>query len=216
MNNSKLFQYALCLLAVFTVVSCAPKKQALERNHYLLETSRQGQPAQQSPPLVLAVRDFSVSPGYQGREIIYRTGKNIARTDFYNHYFVLPGPMIARLSGSWIRDSGIFASVIPLSSHKEADYLLEGAVKSLYADLQNPEEPRAVAEINFLLLRNTEVSFEVAFQKKYRSETEMKGREADFFIEALNKGLADILSALERDMAAALADSRDRVNVHEG
>jgi cholesterol transport system auxiliary component len=215
MCNSKLFQYAVFLLVMFTAVSCAPKKQALERNHYLLETSRQGPAAMETAAGALGVRDFSVSPGYQGRGIIYRTGKNIIRADFYNHYFVLPGPMIAQLSEAWIRESGLFASVIPLSSHKEADYLLEGAVKSLYADLQNPDQPRAVAEINFLLLKNTEVRFEMAFQKKYRSETEMKGPGPDYFIEALNKGLAEILSALEEDMAAAVARSQARINLQE-
>lgn len=192
---------------VLTIVSCAPKKPAFERNHYILETSREGPALQQAVPGTLSIRDFSVSPGYQGKEIIYRTEKNIARADFYNHYFVLPGPMIAQLSGSWIRDSGLFTSVIPISSHKQADYILEGAIKSIYGDLQDPEQLKAVAEINFLLLKNIDFKFEVVFQKKYRSETDMKGPGSGFFIKAINKGLEDIFFSLEGDMAGALAGS---------
>jgi len=204
--NSKILSGLMLFLIFLAAVSCAPKKPAIERNHYLLEASRERLPDQKSIPAVLTVRDFSVSPGYQSKEIVYKTAKGIARRDFYSHYFVLPGPMIAQLTRSWIRDSGLFASVIPMSSHKESDYILEGAVSSIYGNLQEPAEPRGVVEINFLLLKISDFGFEIVFQKKYRAETTMNGTGAQFLVEALNKSLEDILSSLEGDMAGAFAD----------
>ncbi len=202
--NNYLLPIMIFFVMSLSVFSCAPKKPAIERNHYILELSREQPPRQKSISAALAVRDFSVSPGYQGREIIYKTDKSIARADFYNHYFVLPGPMMAQLTRSWIRDSGLFASVIPMSSHKVADYVLEGAVSSIYGDLRNPAQPGAVVEINFLLLKNSDFDFEIVFQKKYRSETKMRDHGAPFLIEALNACLKDILASLEKDLASVL------------
>lgn len=194
----------MLLLASLAVFSCAPKKPAIERNHYILKVPREQPPLQVSVSAALAVRDFSVSPGYQGREIIYKTNQSVARADFYNHYFVLPGPMAAQLTRSWIRDSGLFASLIPMSSHKMADYILEGEISSIYGDLRDPDHPQAVVEINFLLLKNSSFDFEIVFQKKYRAETKMLGHGTQFLIDALNRSLKDILTSLEQDMTFAL------------
>ncbi len=202
--NYKLLSGLIFFLMLFTAFSCAPKKPAIERSHYILETSRDRPLHGKSIPASLSVRDFSVSPGYQGVEIIYKTGQNTVRADFYNHYFILPGPMISRLARSWITDSGLFASVIPMSSHKEADYILEGAVSSIYGDLRDPKNPAAVVEINFLLLKNTGHDYEVAFQKQYRSETEMEGPGAQYLIPALNSTLEKIFTSLEEDMVGGL------------
>ena len=206
MNNKPLpgVIFFLMLLAAITAFSCAPKRQPIERNHYLLETFRE-QPAHKGIiPAALTVRDFSVSPGYQGREIVYKTGNNIARADFYNLYFVLPGPMIAQLTRSWIKDSGLFDSVIPMSSHMDADYLLEGTIVSIYGDLRDPANPGAVMEINFLLLKSTDFEYEIVFQNKYKSHTRMEGTGTGLLIEGLNKSLEDILASLEEDLAEVL------------
>jgi cholesterol transport system auxiliary component len=197
----------LLLVACLAIFSCAPKKPAIERNHYILEVLREQPARQESIPAALAVRDFSVSPGYQGREIIYKTNQSIARADFYNHYFVLPGPMAAQLTRSWIRDSGLFASVIPMSSHKVADYVLEGAISSIYGDIRDPDHPSGVVEINFLLLKNSGFDFEIVFQKRYKAGTRMLGHGTQFLIDALNRSLKDILTSLEQDMASALNSS---------
>ena len=203
MNNYSL-PLLILLMASLAAFSCAPKKPAIERNHYILEVFRDQPARQESISASLAVRDFSVSPGYQGREIIYKTDQSVARADFYNHYFVLPGPMAAQLTRSWIRDSGLFASVIPMSSHKVADYVLEGAISSIYGDLRDPDHPGAVVEINFLLLKNSGFDFEIVLQNKYRAETKMLDHGTQFLIDALNSSLKDILSSLEHDMASAL------------
>ena len=202
--NSYSLPLLILLVASLAAFSCAPKKPAIERNHYILEVFREQPMRQESISAALAVRDFSVSPGYQGREIIYKTDQSVARADFYNHYFVLPGPMAAQLTRSWIRDSGLFASVISMSSHKVADYVLEGAISSIYGDLRDSDHPRGVVEINFLLLKNSGFDFEIVFQKKYRAETKMLGHGTQFLIDALNRSLKDILTSLEQDMASAL------------
>ncbi|MFO7727699.1 MAG: hypothetical protein R6X11_05170 [Desulfonatronovibrio sp.] len=181
--------------------ACAPKKPAIERNYYILETSRNSPPAQETIPASLKIPDFSVSPGFQGREIIYRSGKSSAIADFYNHYFILPGPMITQLAGSWFMDAGLFSAVIPPSSTKEADYILEGAVTSIYGDTSQSGKNAAVVEINFMLLKNSGFDQEIVFQKKYKSTVKTEVSGAQPLINGLNKGLNNIFTSLERDLA---------------
>ncbi|MFP4396558.1 MAG: hypothetical protein ACLFPY_00575 [Desulfonatronovibrio sp.] len=186
---------------LLTAFACAPKKPAIERNYYILETLRNSTPVQEAIPASLKIRDFSVSPGFQGKEIIYRRGKSSASADFYNHYFVLPGPMITQISRSWFMDSGLFNTVVPASSTKEADYILEGAITSIYGDTSRPDKRAAVVEINFLLLKNTGFDQEIVFQKKYKSTVKTKGSGTQSLINGLNKGLNNIFTSLETDLA---------------
>ncbi|MFN2267356.1 MAG: hypothetical protein ABR533_03705, partial [Desulfonatronovibrio sp.] len=151
-------------------------------------------------PGILTIRDFSVSPGYQGKEMIYRTKENQAHADFYSHYFVLPGPMISQTARAWFRDAGLFTSVVPLSSNKEADFMLEGTVNSVFGDFQEETSPRAVIDMDFLLLRETGLEFEIVFQKNYRAEHKMADRSARELISSLNKSLEEILKDLEMEL----------------
>lgn len=185
-------------------VSCAPQKPAIERNYFILETYRDQAHHQNVIPGALAIRDFSVSPGFQGREMVYRTGKNKVHADFHNYYFVLPGPMLSQQARSWFKDAGLFESIIPMSSHLDADYILEGAVSSIYGDYQVPGQPAGVVAINFLLLKNTESDFEIVFQKKYRTKNAADGTDAGSIVQALSICIEEILSLLENDIAEAM------------
>lgn len=186
---------------LLTAVACAPKKPAIERNYYILETSRNLPPSQKTIPASLKISDFSVSPGFQGRELIYRSGKSSASADFYNHYFILPGPMITQLARSWFMDAGLFNAVITTSSTKEADYILEGAVISIYGDISQSGIHAAVVEINLMLLNNSSFDQEIVFQKKYKSTVKTEGSGAQPLINGLNKGLNNIFTSLEKDLA---------------
>ena len=190
-------------VVMFCAFSCAPKKPPIERNHYILELSRAQTESLVMIPASLSVRDFSVSPGYQGKELIYKVGKGKAVSDFYNHFFILPGPMIAQLTRSWIKQAGLFQSVIPMSSRKNADYILEGAVSRVYADFQDRTNPSAVLKINFLLLKDTGFDYEIAFQREYISRTSMTDPSAGSMVGALNNCLSDILQSLEDDLLEA-------------
>ncbi|RQD58429.1 MAG: hypothetical protein D5R98_08230 [Desulfonatronovibrio sp. MSAO_Bac4] len=190
----------LCLSAIYGLTSCAPKKSPFERHHFIIEANRDLGTASEQIPGTLTIRNFSVSPGYQGKEMVYRTKKNKAHADFYNHYFILPGPMISQVAREWFRDAGLFSSVVPPASNKEADFILEGTINSIFGDFRNKVDPKAVLDMDFLLLKDTGLEFEVIFQKNYRAEHKMADRSAQELINSFNKSLLEILMSLENDM----------------
>lgn len=190
----------LCLSTIYGLISCAPKKAPFERHHFLIEANRDLDVNLAQIPDILTIRDFSVSPGYQGKEVIYRTKENKTHADFYNHYFVLPGPMISQVVRAWFRDAGLFASVVPMASNKEADFILEGTINSIFGDFREETNPQAVIDIDFLLLKDTGLEFEIVFQKNYRSEHKMADRSAHELVKSLNKSLEKILNNLENEL----------------
>lgn len=195
----------LALLIVMVLVSCAPTKTGIKRNYFVLETSRTTGSDIGPGHGLLAVREFSVSPGYQSKEIVRRGSQGKARADFYNHYFMLPGSMITQLTREWLDRSGLFQGVLPEGSGHEPDYVLEGALTAIFGQNQKNSPPLAVIEINFLLLKNQGFESEFLFQKVYREEMPTAGHETEHLIQGLNACLKKILTELEQDLHRFIA-----------
>ncbi|MFW5730338.1 MAG: ABC-type transport auxiliary lipoprotein family protein [Desulfonatronovibrionaceae bacterium] len=195
----------LCILTVISLLSCAPVKPGLERNYFLLEISRTLSSESGTGHGLLAVREFSVSPGYQGKEIVRRSVKGTAGADFYNHYFMLPGPMITQLTRDWLVKSGLFQAVLPAGSLQQADYVLEGAVTAIYGQNQAGSPPVAVVQINFLLLKNKDFASEFLFQKQYKTEVQTQGDKPEHLIQGFNVCLEKIFTKLEADLSPILS-----------
>ncbi len=197
----------LCLILLATA-ACAPKKQPPERNFFVLEAQRIADNNWYEPKKILSVRGFEVSPGFRGKEIVYRKGRGQSDADFYNQYFIPPGPMLTGLTREWLDDSGMFEAVIPMGSHKEANYILEGAVISLYGDFQEEGEPASVLRMQFLLLEDDGLDYRMLMHRTYHEQVSLPGTGAGHVVQGLNKALTRILSQLEKDLAAALQNSR--------
>lgn len=202
----------LCLwcLILLATAACAPQKQPPERNFFVLEAARAVDNHWHEPQKILSVRDFEVSPGFRGKEIVYRKGRGQSEADFYNQYFIPPGAMLTDATREWLADSGMFEAVIPMGSHKEADYLLEGAVISLYGDFQERREPAAVLRMQFLLLEDDGPDYRLLMHRTYREQVSLPGTGAGHVVQGLNKALTRILTQLEKDMASAIPDNNQR------
>ena len=205
-NSQKLLLCLLCLL-LLAIAACAPKKKPPERNFFVLETNRQAGETWDEPRGILSVRGFDVSPGFRGKEIVYRTERGRSQSDFYNQYFISPGPMLTDVSRQWLDDSGMFEAVISMGSHKEADYILEGSVTSLYGDFQEGDEPASVLRMQFLLLEDDRLDYQMLMHRTYKERVTLTGSGAEHVVQGLNKALTRILTRLEKDMASALQDS---------
>ena len=198
----------LCLLCLILLVTtaCAPKKQPPERNFFVLEAERIVDNNWHEPKKVLSVRGFEVSPGFRGKEIVYRKGRGRSDADFYNQYFIPPGSMLTGITREWLDDSGMFEAVIPMGSHKETDYILEGAVTSLYGDFQEVGRPASVLRMQFLLLEDDGQDYHMLMHRTYHEQAPLTGTGANQVVQGLNKALTNILTQLEKDMATALKD----------
>ncbi|WP_291319893.1 ABC-type transport auxiliary lipoprotein family protein [Desulfonatronospira sp.] len=207
-KDHKLILCLLCLL-LLAAAACAPKKKPPDRNFFVLETKRQTDPVRDEPQGILSVRGFDVSAGFRGKEIVYRTDRGRSQSDFYNQYFISPGPMLTDLTRQWLEDSGMFEAVIPMGSHKKADYILEGAVTSLYGDFQNRGEPASVLRMQLLLLEDDRQDYRMLMHRTYQERVTLNGSGAEHVVQGLNKALTRILTRLEKDMAATLKNNID-------
>jgi len=193
------------VLAAAVLAGCSsPLEKPYPEKHFVVVDATR--PVAAPPPpggAVVAVRRFRVSPGFDGRELVYRTDAVSYRSDFYNAYFVAPGPMLTAATAEWLGRSGLFRVVVQDASQVDPRYALEGAVTALYADTAGP--PSAVLEMQFLLLEVKARDPRIVLKRDYSERVPAAGVGADAVATAQSAALARILTRLEADLRAALA-----------
>lgn len=190
------------LLTAALLTACAglPTREAPVKRYYVLETPRPDKPTSTRAEGVLKVRTLRIAPRYDDKEMVIRTGPSRFESDYYNLFFAPLGPMLAGEVSRHLGGSGVFANVIPASSRAEADLILEGNVTALHADYTS--QPKAVMEIQFLLLRESGNDPVIEFHRDYRREVPLSGRGPDAVVAGLDAALGAVLSALAADLDA--------------
>jgi len=203
--RSPLAWLALCALWAFVAAGCASSLQqtAPEKRRYVLAAERpdQASPVAEAAPVVLKVKRLDVSPAFAGQDLLFRTTDAEYAPDRYNLYLVHPRDMLTQATRAWLAASGMAATVTGPESALPPDYVLEGGAVALYADLRSPATATAVLELQFFLIRDTGLSYDVVWSQTFRQETPMKERSAQAAITALNEGLAATLEQLEVELA---------------
>jgi cholesterol transport system auxiliary component len=185
------------------------RQERPEKRFYVIETERPGgankaADAEAAARRVLAVRTLRVSPGYEDRSLVYRTGPATYESDFYNEFFILPHSMLSEQTRRWFEASGLFAHVVSTASRLEATHLLEGSITALYGDFSAPDAPRAVVKMQFFLIDDTGVEPRLEASRDYRSSVALSEKTPAAVVEGFSKGMAEILTNLENDFAEAL------------
>ena len=186
---------------LFLSIGCINLERSYIEKHYFVLDSF---PAENtSPPdtgKVLAVRRLRVSPKYEGKGLVYRLGELNYESDFYNEFFVSPVSMFTEEVRKRLAGSGLFKRVVDPSSLLDSAYVLEGAVTVLYGDYRVSTAPKAVMEIQFLLLEETDVSPEIILQRQYHKEEPLNGSTPDALVKSWNTALNQILTEFENDL----------------
>jgi len=149
------------------------------------------------------MRRFEISPGFSGREFIYRKGDLSYVSDFYNQFFRSPVLLVTEEVGKWLSESGLFKSVVDPTSDAEPDHVLEGNINELYGDYRTPNAPKAVMGIQFFLIEVESANPQIIFQNNYRREVAIGSNSPDELIEGWNEALKQILTSLEGDLRKA-------------
>jgi cholesterol transport system auxiliary component len=192
---------ALAALALSLVAGCSLTRPAPVKNTFLLDPAPP--PAVATPkPAALRIGTFNVSAAYRDRAFTYRTGDVKYESDFYNEFFVAPGPMLAQATTKALAAAKVFARVVPAgTAPEEGDYVLEGFVADLYADTR--ERPAAgVVGVNFYLTRTTFPS-SVVWSRDYRERVALAANTPEALANAWNEALGTVLRKLAQDLAAA-------------
>ena len=197
----------LLLLVAVLLAGCAQtlSRPAPEKRLYAITAQRQDTQPPARDKSVLKVRPLQISPAYQGKEMIYRVGEVEVESDYYNTFFVQPALNLTQQTAQWIERAGIFGNVVDSTSQMQDTHLLDGMVNALYGDFRDKAHPKAVLEMQFFLLKNTNDKYGVVFQKTYAQAVPFSTdfKDAKALAEAYNTALAGILTELEGDLRTA-------------
>jgi cholesterol transport system auxiliary component len=191
---------ALSPLLAAGCVGSALKRPPVEKRYYDLEVRRSGTQAPRAGAPLLGVRRVQVSPRYEGRELVYRTGPADFASDYYNLFFVSPAQMLTQDLRQWLDRSGLFARVVDAGSLARPDLTLEANVAVFCGDYA--EKPgKAVVEMQFLLLDEHSPDMAMLFSRDYRRETALAGSEPKDLVAGLRQAVSAIYADLEKDLA---------------
>jgi cholesterol transport system auxiliary component len=171
-----------------------------EKRFFILDASRDKDISSSETGKDLTVRRFRVSPEYEGKGLVYRHGGLSYESDFYNEFFVSPVSMFTEEIRKRLAGSGLFKHVVDPSSLLDTTYILEGAVTALYGDYRLNTAPKAVMEIQFFLLQETDSNPKIIFQSQYHKEEPFKGNTPDGLIKSWNTAFNQILTEFENDL----------------
>ena len=197
----------LLSVAVFGALAMAGcggiTKSYPERSYYMFEAP----PAEKVPApvegAVVQVWKFSVSPGSDGKEFVYRTDDISYESDFYNQFFRAPGALLTETTIRWLADTGLFEDVMSSLGQGFASYFIQSNVVELYGDYRG--EPAAVMTIQFFLLEYTPESdygdnTGIIFNKTYSSHVPIPTASAPDLMRGWNTALGEIYGAFLEDL----------------
>ncbi len=196
---------ALLLALGLLFCSCsALSKEYPDKRYFGLKASRPGSPKSHPGDLVLKVRQFEASRKYEGQELVYRQGEIDWASDYYHVFFMPPADLATEEAIVWLKDTGLFAQVVPQTSRLKPTHYLEGYVVSLYGDYSDEADPRAVLELGILVIDEREAGTRVVLQRAYRREKPLPDNSVEELVRAYHGAFADILTELESDLSTAL------------
>jgi cholesterol transport system auxiliary component len=161
----------LALLVLNGCVSLA--KSFPDKHYYALDVTRQGEPGVPVPGAILEVRGLFVSPRFEGKELVYRTGDTSYESDFYNAWFVSPSAMLTQQIQNWLRHASLFEGVVATPSYLDATHILEGTVTVLYGDFRQQGEQKAVVGMHIVLIEDNSTRPAIVFQRDYHQMVEL-------------------------------------------
>jgi hypothetical protein len=158
---------------------------------------------------VLAIRSFKVSPPYDARSFLYRTGPASFVRDPYAQFLAapseeLPAPIIQRL-----RRGGNFSDVTSPGGLVEPNVLAEASVTELYGDFRPGERPAAIFSIRFVFVEAPGgLPGKVILAREYSRNEFLSERTASALMAGWNHALDEILAEVNRDLTDELSADR--------
>jgi len=204
--------YFCSFLALLLLSTACPNvnKPYPERTYFLFEVPGTTQVIKTVPNTTLDLNRFSISPGSEGREFIYRTTDLEYKTDFYNQFFRPPDTIMTETVREWLNDTGLFVDVLNPASMAIANYTIEGNIVELYGDYRNLNAASAVLSIQFFLLK-TSADFDepqILISKTYSAEKPIGTASPQNLMNGWNLALEQILNEFLTDLSYQVSQSQ--------
>jgi cholesterol transport system auxiliary component len=210
MKKKTLLIVIIGVFGLFSVlIGCVNlEKSYPEKRYFILDASRNEDISSPDTGKTLTVRRFRVSAKYEGKGLVYRLKELSYESDFYNEFFIPPVSMFTEEIRKRLAGAGLFKHVVDPSSLLDSTYILEGAVTALYGDYRVNTAPKAVMEIQFFLLQETDSNPKIIFQSQYHKEEPLNGNTPDALVKSWNEALNQILTEFETDLKENLSKTK--------
>lgn len=153
---------------------------------------------------VLLLRRLDVQSPYDDRRFVYRTGSGTYESDYYVRFAAPPAEILTDRVEHWLAESGLCQAVVEPGTRVEYRYVLEGEVLELYGDYTNPQQPRAVLKLEFVLVDDLEGAGKIVFSKQYRRAEPMGSPGARSLAGSWGSALRAVLLELTIDLKGSL------------
>src|SRR5262245_40619460 len=118
--------HLLLVVVAVALAGCALSRPPIERTTYLLAAGRDGAPAQAPKPVAVKIHPVRAEPLFERREFLYRLDGERVQSDFYNEFAERPDAMITAAVIGWLRNAGVFTSVVEPGLPSDTPYWLDG------------------------------------------------------------------------------------------
>jgi uncharacterized lipoprotein YmbA len=171
----------------------------LSRPPLAKETFALSLPNRSAPPKngtnSLALRQVTLSPLFEGRAFVYRTGEHAYERDPYAEFLVPPERMLATAIREYLRGSGAFGAVLEPGSAFKPTQFAEVNVAELYGDFRKPEDTCAVLTLRWTLFTSASEPA-VGFEATASRRIPLKDRTAAALVAGWNQALREILDEI--------------------
>jgi hypothetical protein len=153
---------------------------------------------------VLGVRTLTISPLFEGRSLVYRTGEHSYEQDPYAEFLVPPALALLPPLRAAFRTAGVFGDVAEAGSALKPDILAEIYVSELYGDFRRVNDPSAVLTMRFLFFEAPNgIGGKLVLQKDCSRRIRLHARTAVALLEGWDQGLEQILAEISAGLKAA-------------
>lgn len=196
---------SLCLAVVacqlLLLCGCSLSKAYPAKSYYYLSATRNAD-SRSPQSTVLRVQPLEIASAFAGKGLVSRLSEVEYKSDYYAEFFTRSDDMITEQLVSWLRESGQFQEVIGEASTLSAEWVIEGVIDGLYADLREAAQPKVVLSIQIRTIDDRGRRPEVTSTKKYsRSEPVSSSSSADLVL-GWNRALESLLAEIEQDLVA--------------
>jgi len=160
--------------------------------------------ASQASSEVVLLRRLDVGSPFDDRRFVYRTGSETYESDYYVRFAASPAEILTDRVEAWLNESHLFEGVVESGSRVEYRYILEGEVLELYGDYTDPQQPRAVLKLDFVLVDDLEGAGKIVFSRQYRRVEAMSSPRAQSLAEGWGSALRAVLQELTSDLKNSL------------
>ena len=191
------------LVVVALLAGCtALTRQAPVRQTFLLDAP--APPAVAHPqPGALRVGTINVAAPFRGKTFVYRVGDLRFESDYYVEFLVPPGTMIGEQTARALDHAKAFTRVAGPGAAGEAEWVLDGFVTALYADMREAGKSVAELDITYYLTPTAGAQETPIWTREYRRRVPMRDATPASYAQALNTAFGEIVVELARDLAAA-------------